>query len=67
VLDRLDCKVVIVTGGTAGIGRGVAFGFDKRGANVLVASTGQTEQQSNSLYEYFWILICPTALGSFQE
>src|SRR4051812_12769121 len=37
----LSEQVVVVTGGTAGLGRAVALGAARRGASVVVAARGQ--------------------------
>ncbi len=42
-LFRLDGKRAIITGGSAGIGRGIAKGFAEAGADVLLVARTQTE------------------------
>lgn len=40
---NLHNKVVLVTGGSKGIGKATAFGFAKEGANVIICARGEEE------------------------
>ena len=39
--ERMDGKVVVVTGASAGVGRAIAHAFGKRGATVALLARGE--------------------------
>ena len=45
---RFKDKVAIVTGGASGIGRAIALGFAREGANVVVADVNEVEGQKTA-------------------
>lgn len=47
--DRHDGRTVVITGGSSGIGRGIALRFGQEGANVVVADVRREPKQG----EYF--------------
>ena len=48
---RLDGKVVIVTGGSRGIGRSICLGLGDAGASVVVASRTDVDRSAGTEYE----------------
>ena len=43
---RLDGKIAVVTGGSKGIGRGIALAFADCGADVVIIARGQKDSES---------------------
>src|SRR5215208_7459095 len=46
-MDKLNGKVAVVTGGSRGVGKGVALGLGEAGATVYV--TGRTTQEGSDI------------------
>jgi len=47
----LENKVVVITGGTRGIGRQIALGFAERGAKLAIIATGESKQTFQTIEE----------------
>lgn len=52
-MGALDGKIAIVTGGTSGIGQGIARAFVSEGANVVIA--GRREEEGRALEKEFGV------------
>jgi NAD(P)-dependent dehydrogenase (short-subunit alcohol dehydrogenase family) len=66
----LQGKVAIVTGGSRGIGQGIAFGFAKAGAKVIITSrkTQDLEATASEIKAFGGeVLVLPAHLGKMEE
>jgi NAD(P)-dependent dehydrogenase (short-subunit alcohol dehydrogenase family) len=66
----LKGKVAIVTGGSRGIGQGIAFGFAKAGAKVIVTSRKAQDLEATAAEIRAFggeVLVLPAHLGKFAE
>ncbi len=66
----LKDKVALVTGGSRGIGQGIAFGFAKAGANVIVTSRKVQDLESTAAEIRAFggeVLVLPAHLGKMEE
>jgi NAD(P)-dependent dehydrogenase (short-subunit alcohol dehydrogenase family) len=66
----LKDKVALVTGGSRGIGQGIAFGFAKAGAKVIVTSRKVQDLESTAAEIRAFggeVLVLPAHLGKMEE